>query len=160
MDKDYSIFKFFSQIFMIYGITTGLFNIFCLLFGESAYGYSTIFSLGDAGVGVATSFQLLAVVTTITVLRFIFMTDILIKRMSLAARVVAMFSGAFLTMLAFVLMFDWLPADQPQAWIMFIVCFVVSCAVSTIISAIAERQENRKLEEALRRCKKEKKQEP
>ncbi len=156
MDKDVTVFRFFSQIFMLYGITTGLFNIFCLLFGESAYGYSTMFSLGNAGVGVATSFQLLAAVSLITVLRFVLMTDVLIKGMSLAARVVAMFSGAFLTMLAFIFMFDWFPSDVPLAWISFIVCFGVSCAVSTIISAIAERQENRKLEEALRRCKEEK----
>lgn len=158
MDKDVSALKSISQIFMLYGITTGLLNIFCLLFGESAYGFSTMFSLGNEGVGVATSFQFLAAVSIITVLRYIFMTDILIKRMPLYARVAAMFSGAFLTILAFILMFDWFPPDMPLAWLLFILCFGVSCAVSTIVSAIAERQENRKLEEALKRCKEEKQQ--
>lgn len=156
MDKNVSVFKYLGQVFMLYGISTGMFNIFCLLFGESAHDISTIFSLGNAGVGVVTSFQLLAAIAMITGLRLIFMTDILIRKMPFAARVATMFSGAFLVILVFISVFDWFPTDMPLAWIMFVLCFAVSCVVSTIISAIAERQENRKLEEALRRCKEEK----
>ena len=155
MDKNFSLLKYLSQVFMIYGITTGLLNIFCILFGTSAYGLSTIFSLGNAGVGVATSFQFLLAVSVVVGLRFIFMTDILIKKMSLAARIIAMFAGAFATILVFIFAFDWFPADMPIAWIMFIVCFVISCIVSTLISVLAEKQENRRLEEALKRYKEE-----
>ncbi len=155
MDKNFSILKYLSQVFMIYGITTGLLNIFCILFGASAYSFSTIFSLGNSGVGVATSFQFLLAVSVIVGLRVIFMTDILIKKMPLAARTVAMFAGAFSTILIFIFLFDWFPADMPIAWIMFIICFIISCAVSTVISVLAEKQENRRLEEALKRYKEE-----
>lgn len=155
MDKNFSVFKFFSQVFTIYGITTGLLNIFCILFGVSACGLSTIFSLGNAGVGVATSFQFLLAVSVIVGLRVIFMTDILIKKIPLAARIIAMFASVFATMLAFIFLFDWFPADMPIAWIMFIVCFIISCTVSTFISVLAEKQENRRLEEALKRYKEE-----
>lgn len=155
MDKDFSLLKFLSHVFAIYGITTGLLNIFCILFGESAQGFSTIFSFGNAGVSVATSLQFLLAVSIIVGLRSIFMTDILIKKMPLAVRIVVMFAGAFGTILVFIFLFDWFPADMPMAWIMFIVCFVLSCAVSTVISMLAERQENRKLEEALKRYKEE-----
>lgn len=155
MDKDFSLLKFLSQVFMIYGITTGLLNIFCLLFGESAQEFSTIFSFGNAGVSVATSFQFLLAVSVIVGLRFLFMTDLLIKKMPIAARIIVMFAGAFSTILVFIFLFDWFPADLPLAWIMFIVCFILSCAISTILSALAERQENRKLEEALKRYKEE-----
>ncbi len=155
MDKNFSILKYLSQVFMIYGITTGLLNIFCILFGTSAYSFSTIFSLGNSGVGVATSFQFLLAVSVIVGLRVIFMTDILIKKMPLAARTVAMFAGAFTTILIFIFLFDWFPADMPIAWIMFIACFIISCFVSTFISILAEKQENRRLEEALKRYKEE-----
>lgn len=155
MDKNFSIFKFLSQVFMIYGITTGLLNIFCILFGTSAYSFSTIFSLGNSGVGVATSFQFLLAVSVIVGLRFIFMTDILIKKMPLAARIIVMFAGAFVTMIVFIFLFDWFPADLFVAWIMFIVCFIISCFVSTLISILAEKHENRRLEEALKRYKEE-----
>lgn len=140
---------------MIYGITTGLLNVFCIIFGTSAHGISTIFSLGKAGVGIETSFQFLLAVSVIVGLRLIFSTDILIKNMPLAARIIAMFAGAFATIVAFVFLFDWFPADLPLAWIMFIVCFAVSCAVSTLVSVLAEKQENRRLEEALKRYKEE-----
>ena len=156
MDRDFSVLKFLSRVFMIYGITTGLLNIFCILFGTSAYGLSTIFSLENKGVGVATSFQFLLAVSVIVGLRSVFMTDIIIKKMPLAARIIAMFAGTFVTMLVFIFTFDWLPADVPMAWIMFIVCFAVSCGLSTLISVLAEKQENRRLEEALKRYKEEK----
>ena len=155
MDQNFSVFKFLSQIFTIYGITTVLLNIFCVMFGESAYKFSTIFSLRSAGIGVATSFQFLLALFIITALRFIFMTDVLIKKMPLVARIIALFSGAFATIIAFIFIFNWFPSDMPIAWIMFIVCFMISCTVSTIISVIAERQENRKLDEALKRYKEE-----
>ena len=155
MDKNFSALKFLSQVFMIYGITTGLLNIFCILFGTSAHGLSTIFSLGNAGIGVSTSFQFLLVVSLIVGLRSIFMTDILIKKMALAARIIVMFAGAFGIIIAFIFLFDWVPADMPIAWIMFIACFVISCIVSTLISVLAEKQENRRLEEALKRYKEE-----
>ena len=76
MDKNFSVLKFLSQVFMIYGITTGLLNIFCILFGTSAYGFSTIFSLGNTGVSIATSFQFLLAVFLIVGLKFIFMTEL------------------------------------------------------------------------------------
>lgn len=155
MDKNFSVLKYLSHVFMIYGITTALLNIFCILFGASAYDLSTIFSLENAGIGVATSFQFLLAVSLIVGLRSVFMTDILIKKMSLAARIIAMFAGAFATILLFIFAFDWFPADMPIAWIMFIVCFAISCVVSTLISVLAEKQENRRLEEALKRYKEE-----
>lgn len=155
MDNNFSVLKYLSQVFTIYGITSGLLNIFCILFGTSAYGFSTIFSLGNSGVSVATSFQFLLAVSLIVGLKFIFMTDILIKKMSLAARIIVMFAGAFATMIVFIFAFGWFPADMPIAWIMFIVCFIISCAVSTLISVLAEKQENRRLEEALKRYKEE-----
>lgn len=155
MEKNFSLLKYLSQVFMIYGITSGLLNIFCILFGTSAYGLSTIFSLGNSGVSVATSFQFLLAVSIIVGLRFVFMTDILIKKMPLAARIITMFAAAFAAILVFIFIFGWFPADMPIAWIMFIVCFIISCTVSTMISVLAEKQENRRLEEALKRYKEE-----
>ncbi len=155
MDKKFSVFGFFSQIFTIYGITTVLLNIFCIMFGEKAYEVSTIFSLGSDGVGVSTSFQFLLALSIINTLRFVFMTDVLIKKMPLILRIIALFAGAFVTIIAFIFIFNWFPSDMLTAWIMFIICFVISCTVSTLISVLAEKKENRRLEEALKRFKEE-----
>lgn len=155
MDKRFTVFGFLAQVFMIYGITTGLLNIFCMLFGNEAAVYSTIFSLANTGVSVATSLQFLLAVTIVIILRVVFMTDMLIKSMPLGARIAAMFVSVFAVIVTFVFVFGWFPATDPLAWIMFIVCFAVSCAVSVIISTAAERQENRRLDEALKRVKEE-----
>ncbi len=156
MEKDFRALKFLSQVFITYGATTLLLNIFCILFGELSKGFSVIFSLGKEGVSVAASLQFLLAVTLITALRVVFMTDILIKRMPVAARIVLLFSSAFAVTVVFILLFDWFPADMPIAWLMFVVSFAVSCTVSTVISVLAEKNENRRLEEALKRCKEEK----
>ena len=155
MNKNFSVLKFLSQVFTIYGITTGLLNIFCILFGASAREFSSIFSLGNSGIGVKTSFQFFIALTIITALKFIFMTDLLIKKMPLAARIIALFLGAFATIIIFILAFDWFPANLPLAWAMFIICFAVNTTVSTAISVMAEKNENRRLDEALKRYKEE-----
>lgn len=153
MDKRVSILGYLSQVFMIYGITVGLLNLFCLLFGESAKGFSSIFSLGSDGLSVTTMLQFLLAIALIVTLRFVFMTDLLIRKMPLAVRVIAMFAGALTIILAFIFVCGWFPADEPMAWLMFILCFAVSCTVSTFISILAEKQENKKLAEALQRYK-------
>ena len=106
-------------------------------------------------MSIATSFQFLLAVLIIVGLKFIFTTDILIKKMPLAARIIIMFAGAFATIIIFIFAFGWFPANMPIAWIMFIICFALSCAVSTVISVLAEKQENLRLEEALKRYKEE-----
>ena len=106
-------------------------------------------------MSVATSLQFLLAVTIVIVLRAVFMTDMLIKNMPLAVRITLMFASVFAVIVAFVFVFGWFPWDDPLAWAMFIVCFAVSCAASVTVSSIAERQENRRLEDALKRVKEE-----
>lgn len=155
MDKKHSIFDYLTQVFMIYGITIVLLNIFCLLFGAEAKDFSTIFSLGDKGISIITSFQFLLVIALVVTMRFIFMTDYLIKKMPVAVRIILMFAGAMTVTLIFIFLCGWFPTDNPTAWIMFIVCFAISTIISTFISVLNERLENKKLAEALNNYKKE-----
>lgn len=155
MNNKPTLLDYLSQVFMIYGVTVLLLNIFCLMFGEAAMDHSTIFSFGSSGLSVRTMLQfLLAIVITI-VFRFTFMTDILIKKMPLAARIVTMFAAAFLNIMVFVIVCKWFPIDNPIAWTMFLVSFAVSCAVSTLISICKEKYENKQLSEALQKLKEE-----
>ncbi len=149
MDKKFNIFDYLAQVFSIFGITVLLLNIFCLLFGESAKGFSTIFSFGNSGLSVTTMLQFLLAISIIIFFRFLFMTDYIIKKLSLALRIVFLFVAAFSNILIFIILCGWFPAHSPIAWIMFFVCFSLSCAVSTIISYLKEKSENNKLAEAL-----------
>lgn len=153
MDKKIGILGYLSQVFMIYGITVLLLNVFCMLFGDEAESVSTIFSLGSDGVAISTMLEFLAAIALVILLRFILMTDLIIKKMPLAARIVLMFVGVLCMIIGFIFAFGWFPVTEVKAWIMFVVCFAVCCSISTMISILAEKQENRKLEEALKRYK-------
>ncbi len=155
MEKKRSIFGFLSSVFMIYGATILLLNIMCLLFGSKAQEVSSLFSLGNSGVSSATAFQFLLVITAVNLLRYLFMTDILIKNMSVTVRMVLMFASAFAAACAAIVIFGWFPSGMIITWILFIICFAASCTISTLISYAAQKQENDRLEEALKKFKEE-----
>ena len=155
MDKKNGLLDYLSQVFMNFGITVVILNVFCMIFGEEAQTMSTLFQLGGDGLAVATMMQFLLIILLINGLRVVLMTDLLIKKMPLALRIVAMFASVFGITTAGVVAFGWFPVTDALAWVMFVGCFIISCAISTGISIIAEKQENKKFEEALKRFKEE-----
>ena len=156
MNKRETVFGILAQIFTTYGLTNIILNIFCMMFGRNAEGYSSMFSLAGEGISTATCFQFLLAAVLVILIRTVFMTDILIKKMPAAARIAAMISCVFAVIMIFVFIFGWFPTDLPIAWIMFVICFAVSCLTSIFVTSLAERQENRRLDEALKRIKEEK----
>ncbi len=155
MDKKKGILGFLSQVFMLFGIIVLLMSIFAIVFGDDAKEVSTIFTLGSKGISIGTMLQFLSVVAIICTLRFVFMTDTIIKKMPVALRIILMFASVVAVIVVFVFAFGWFPVTEIRAWVMFILCFIVSCVVSTFISVLSEKQENKKLEEALKRFKEE-----
>ncbi len=148
-----TILKYLSKVFMIYGITVVILNIFTLIFGDNAKEMSTIFSFGGDALGVKTAMQFLLAAFILVSIETIFMTDTVIKKMKTPRRICLMFVSIFAVVSLFVAAFGWFSTDMVVPWLLFIICFVVCSAVSTFISAISERQENKKLEEALKRYK-------
>ena len=156
MDKKKGILGYLSQVFIIYGAIALLLNVSCMIFGEDAKSISTIFSLGNDGLPVYTSFQFLGAIALIVALRVVLLTDVIFKRIRTAMRVILLFSGCLAITIGFVFAFKWFPVTNTIVWVMFAGCFIVSCTIGTLISVLAEKQENKKLEEALRRFKEEK----
>ena len=155
MDNKPTIFDYLSQVFMIYGITVLLLNIFCLIFGESAKDHSAIFALGSMGLSIKTMLQFLLAIAITMLFKFTFMTDILIKKLSLTTRIIMMFAAVFLNIVVFIILCNWFPLGNPLAWTMFLISFAISCGVSTAVSVFKEKTENRKLAEALQKLKEE-----
>lgn len=150
MEKKKGILGFLSQVFMLFGIIVLLMSMFAVIFGDSAKQVSTIFSLGSKGLSLGTLIQFLSAIAIICVLRFVFMTDTLIKKMPVALRIILMFTSVIIVIIGFVLAFGWFPVTEIKAWVMFILCFIISCIISTFVSVVSEKQENKKLEEALK----------
>lgn len=153
MQKKETVFDYIGQIFVSFGITIAVLNIFCIWFGEEAREYSTIFSLGGEGLSVQTMLQFLLTSSIIVTLRFIFFTDGLIKKVSIAIRTIGMFGSIIVMMALFIYLFGWFPVNMWQAWAMFFICFGVCAGVSAVVSALNEKLENKKMEEALQRLK-------
>lgn len=154
MEERKTVFDYIGQIFMIFGFTMLILLAFSLIFGESAKGYSTIFSLGKEGVGVDTMLQfLLASIITVT-LRMLFFTDMLFKSMRLALRTVGMVLSELLAMIALVMAFGWFPMNEALPWFMFFLSFGVCFVVSLLVTVFRERMENKRMEEALESTKK------
>lgn len=155
MEEKKTIFDYIGQVFLTFGITIGILNIFCPLFGDSAKEISTIFSLGSEGLSVRTTFQFFLASLCIVLAKFIFFTDVFIKKMSIAMRTVCMVSTVLIVLAVFIRICGWFPVNMWQPWLMFFLCFGISFVISMGITIFKERMENRKMEEALDRLKRE-----
>ncbi len=159
MDEKKTIFDYLAQVMIIYGFAMLVLNIFCLVFGNSAKDFSSMFELGNQGIPVKITFQFLIVSALIIGLRIIFFTDMLIKKMPIWLRTVCILVSVVIIIAAFIIAFHWFPVDMWQSWAMFLICFGISFLGSSCIMAIKEKAENKQMEKALRRLKeKEKKQ--
>ena len=127
--------------------------IFCIAFGSSARDVSAIFALGEQGIPVSIASQFLGVSILLTGARFVFFTDIIIKKMPVWLRCACMLTFAVIVIAAFIILFDWFPVNMWQPWLMFFLSFGICFAVSYIFVTLKEKSENRRMEEALQRLK-------
>ena len=157
MEEKKTFFDYLAQVMIIFGFSTLVMNIFCLLFGESAKGLSAMFKLGNQGVPAEIAFQFLCLSVLITGIRFVFFTDTLIRKMPVWLRTVCTLSAVVITIAVFIVLFGWFPVDMWQPWAMFIISFILSFLGSCLVMIIKEKAENRKMQEALRRLKEQEK---
>ncbi len=157
MEERKTIFDYLGQVFMLFGITLAILILLCLLFGESAKEVSTMFSLGSKGLSVSTMAQFLLVSAIIVALRFLFFTDAIIKNMPMIGRTICMIIIVLITISLFILFFGWFPVEMWQPWAMFFLGFTICFIISTVVTGLKEKVENKKMEEALKRIKQEEK---
>ncbi len=153
MEKKYNIFDLLGQIIFIFGVTVICLSVFVIMFGADAQGMSTIFTLGNQGLAVATLGQFLLMSVIITVVRFVLFTDFVIKGWPVAVRTMCMFVLIVMIIGIFAAEFGWFPVNDVKAWILFFVSFFVCCVVSVTLSVWKEKKENEKMQEALERMK-------
>ncbi len=149
MAKRSSIFDFFTQVFVVFGFSMICVAAFCLFFGEDGREVSTMFALGNTGVPIYTVGQYFIVAILVTSFRELFFTDKIIKNWSIAARTIAMMACDIIMVAVFAKAFGWFPVDMAEAWIGFLVSFIICTACGVGISIIKEKSENKKLQDAL-----------
>lgn len=149
MEEKKTVFNYISQLFATYGVIVAIFIVFSLMIGNGADEYSTLFSFKDAALGIPTLLQLLLLAVFITVSQVLFLTDGLIKGMSMVLRYIMFFASIMLAMIIMTVIFKWFPVDDPKAWCGFFISFIISMLISAILTRLAEKSENRKMQEAL-----------
>lgn len=155
MIKKKTIFDYFTHIMVVWSISMLSLCIFCFLFGQEAKGYSSIFILGNAGLPIATMMQFLGLAVITASLRWIFFTDIFVKRLSIMFRSILMFTCIIVSVGILAGVFGWFPVGQVVPWVMFFLCFSVCAVISIVVSAMKEKSDNKRLQEALKRMKEE-----
>lgn len=153
MEEKRTIFDYLAQVLIVFGFAILTINIFCLVFGDSAKEFSAMFALGNQGIPSKIVFQFLGVSVLIVGVRFIFFTDIIIKKMPVWMRTACMLTAVVAIIAFFVTAFHWFPADMWQPWAMFFICFGISFLGSYFVMMIREKVENKRMEEALQRLK-------
>lgn len=153
MEKERTIFDFFSGVLKIWAISVLCLCLFCKIFGQEAYNYSSIFQFEDKGLALETLLQFLLISVIINVLEVIFFSDRFIKNAGIALRFAGMFGTITVLCCLFAYLFRWFPVNQARPWIMFFVSFSVCTAISVFVSRWKEKTENRKMQEALDRLK-------
>ena len=154
MEERKHLLDYLTQVFTIFGITIFVIGIICTLLGEEAAGESTMFRLGSGGIPVETVFQYLLTSICVTALRFVFFTDVLLKKMSVTGRTVGMLAAVIVLIGVFSCLFGWCPVDEAEGWIAFLICFGICFVISAAVSAYRERVENRRLKDGLENLKK------
>lgn len=153
MNKKNTIFDFLTHIMVVWGISVLSLCLFCFLFGEKAQGVSSIFALGSAGIPVAALLEFLLLAVIITAFRWMFFSDRLIKQLSIPLRSAGMVAGVVLAVGIIAAAFQWFPINQAKPWIMFIISFLVCAGCSFAASVQKEKNQNKKLQEALENMK-------
>ena len=149
MEEKKTVFNYLSQTFATYGVIVLIFVLFSLIIGESAAEYSALFALGKEGISLPILAELLLLAVMITAAQVVFVTDVIIRNLSIVIRNVLLFVTVFIVMIIMIIIFDWFPTKDITAWMGFVISYAVSMFISVFITKLREHLENSKMQKAL-----------
>ena len=155
MEREKTIFDFLEKVLVTFGASIFALSILCMLVGESAKEVSPIYALGSEGLSIHILIQIFAMSILIVGWKFLFLTDKIIKNMSETIRMIAMFAAIALTIIVFIIAFDWFPVMTWKAWVCFFISFGVCSGISTATVMLKNKMENKKMQDALQKIKQE-----
>ena len=151
MEENKSIFDYISKVFTVFGVVVLIHVIIGSVVGKEASEMSTLFSLGSDGLAMDTIFQLFALSIIVIVLQTVFLTDKLIKNMSIVFRIILMFVSVTCAIVVFVIVYKWFPVNDATAWAGFFISFAICSFAGVVFSRLKETTENKKMEAALKK---------
>jgi hypothetical protein len=149
MNDRKTILDYITQVLGLFGFTMIILMSFSMLFGESAKGYTNLFAAGKAGIPAAIMAQFLVLSVINVFIRFIFLSDRLIKEMVISIRISLTLIAVLISISVFIIIFGWFPIYMWQPWALFVGSFLLCSAIGTFVTTAQNKLENKKLAEGL-----------
>ena len=143
---------FIESLLQIFAVMILIFAIATALIGKESEKFPNLFLLENEGIAVQTLFQLFAFSFLICALRFIFFTDVFLKKTGLVLRYVLFFVLTIAVFVIITLIFSWIP-NKPLYWLLVLASYSVSTIISIFVTTLFARKEDEKLNDALAKMK-------
>ena len=153
MREKKNLLDYMAQAMITFGTAMLALTGLCYLMGDEAREYSSIFAMGSVGIPLNTVLEFLLASVCITVIRFLFFSDSVIRKMSIAKRTIGMLASVIALTGLLAYLFGWFPIDDPKCWISFLISFGICFVISASVSALKESMDNKQLEEGLQQLK-------
>ena len=139
---------FIESLLQIFAVIILIFAIATVLIGKEAESFPNLFMTGNKGIAINTFFQLFTFSFFISILRFVFFTDVFLKKTNLILRNIFFFILTIAVFVSIALICHWIP-DRPLIWILVLVSYSLSTAISILITHFFTKKEDEKLNDAL-----------
>lgn len=150
MEKKGNIFfQFLNQVLIIFSIDTLILMILAALVGEEAKGLSTIYQLGNKGLASTTLAQFLLSSVTIVLIRNLFLSVNLFKKLCTLMRTILMVICILLSHILYIILFGWFSLDNHVAWISFFALFAGGFSLGLLIMVLKLKLDNRQYDRLL-----------
>lgn len=148
-EKGNIVFRFLSQVLVTFSLDIVVLMILAAFIGEEAKNMSTIYQLGSKGLASATLAQFFLSSVSITVLRNLFLSEQLFKKLNTLLRTICMVTCILLIHILYIILFGWFSLDNYLAWISFLVCFTGGFTLGLLIMLLKIKLDNRQYDELL-----------
>lgn len=148
-DENKKIISSTTGIFTLSVVFIAIFNLIFKGLADEISQYSELFSLCGQGLSIKTLAELLLMSFVISLVRYFWFSDKFFKNMLMFQRITLMVISTFLLAAIFSAVFCWFPIGMWEAWLGFIISFIVSTIISYSIMMIISRIESGKYQKVL-----------
>jgi magnesium-transporting ATPase (P-type) len=152
-DKVLFLYKLITEILIIFSVTIIFIVINGIFIGDLVKEYSSMFRLGSEGISSETVLQILLSSTVVSLINQIFFSEKILKKMMTLWKSIIMIISIILTIIIFIICFNWFPINMIEAWIGFLVSFGAFVLASMAIMIVKTKREAKKYDELLEKYK-------
>ncbi len=142
-------YNFIAQVMILFAVDVIFLMMIASIFGEGAKEVSKLYALGSKGLSISTLSQFLLSSVVIIFFKTLFYSDRIIKNMMALWRTILMLFCILSSIIAFIIVFDWFKLNNVEAWIGFIISFVLGFFGSMSFMIIKTRMDSKKYDELL-----------